>query len=185
MLKSYELLYILHPDLEGTTDKAMDKVAAFITQTNGKILSQEDWGKRKLAYSVAKNDFGVYVLVQFQTETGKLKDIERNLHLSEEIMRYLLVALTEIKEAKKISKREKPVSLIEPAESEKTEKEMEIKSTDKIVLPEEKPKKETVKSEKTTTVKKSAKKTQTEKANKTEEKERLKKLDEKLEELLK
>lgn len=189
MLKSYELLYIVHPDLEGTTDKVMDKVAGFIKKTDGEVLSQEDWGKRKLAYKVTKNDFGVYVLVQFQTESTKLREIERNLHLSEEIMRSMIVSLPEVKEIrqKTKSKVEKTENLLEPIEEEiKMETEKEIKkpaskkTVQKEVAAKEKPKKTTRKTETQakTQIKETGKKA-------TDEKERMKKLDEKLEELLK
>jgi small subunit ribosomal protein S6 len=210
MLKSYELLYIVHPDLEGTTDKVMEKVAGFVTKTDGKIISQEDWGKRKLAYKIAKNDFGVYVLVQFSTESTKLREIERGLRLSEEIMRSMIITLPEEKEVKKQTKK-----AIKPSATEKekiTQKVVEDKieiekaneSPDDSVGPmtptesvEEKTPTKTVKKDtkgKSPVVKdriEIAKKTikKTEKPKKEtkaeDEKSRLKKLDEKLEELLK
>jgi small subunit ribosomal protein S6 len=236
MLKNYELLYIVHPDLEGTTDKVMEKIAGFVTKTDGKIISQEDWGKRKLAYKIAKNDFGVYVLVQFSTESTKLREIERGLRLSEEIMRSMIITLPEEKEVKKQTKKAtKP----QTAEKEKitqivVEEKTEIESSDDSVGPmtltvvsdssesqptesvgKEKPvakkavKKEAIKaksSEETVIApadsvekkpgvikdrieiaKKAVKKTEKPKkeAKAEDEKSRLKKLDEKLEELLK
>ncbi len=182
MLKSYELLYIVHPDLEGTTDKVMEKVTGFIKKTDGEILTQEDWGKRKLAYKIAKNDFGVYVLVQFQTESTKLSDIERNLRLSEEILRSMIVVLPEVKEVKRRDKKtgdkkdetEKAtqgVTKKEVVEAEDAEKPKAKKVTKKAVETKEAKEKKVTK--------------KTEKPKAADEKERLKKLDEKLEELLK
>jgi small subunit ribosomal protein S6 len=186
MQKNYELLYIVHPDLEGSTEKVTDKVVASITKAEGKVTSQEDWGKRKLAYKIAKNDFGVYVLINFTVDSEKLHLIERDVRLSEEIMRSMIVAVPDIKEL--VPRREKPAEVEEKAEEPAS-----------IIVAEEKPAKETKKAEpktkkveekKTNVVEKIAvpKKAVVKKPAKSaeaDEKERLKKLDEKLDELLK
>lgn len=192
MLKNYELLYIVHPDLEGSTEKITDKVAGFIKKIDGEITNQEDWGKRKLAYPIAKNDFGVYILVDFTAESGLLPKVENNLKLSEEVMRFMVVALPEMKAVKprrtKPKKDEKPEAVAAEAKAEKPKK-----TEEKVEEPkaEEKPKKtaakkavkteEKPKEEKKTAAK--AKKTEA-KTEKKEEADRMKKLDAKLEEIL-
>ncbi|MEI7690574.1 MAG: 30S ribosomal protein S6 [bacterium] len=207
MLKNYELLYIIHPDLEGTSDKVLDKVAGFIKKTNGDIVSQEDWGKRKLAYQVAKNGFGVYVLVNFTTESTKVAEIEKNLRLSEEILRSIIVILPEIKAPKKSKKDKKQVMV--GADKTATEEKTEIakdevekgslnKTTEaktKTVEPLEPLEKKEVEKkaiketgiDRIEVAKKAVKKTEKPKkeVKPEDEKARLKKLDEKLEELLK
>ncbi|MDD5693453.1 MAG: 30S ribosomal protein S6 [Patescibacteria group bacterium] len=203
MLKSYELLYIVHPDLEGTIEKVMDKVAGFIIKADGKILSQEDWGKRKLAYKISKNDFGVYVLVIFSVESIKLKEVERNMRLSEEIMRSMIVTLPEEKETKKPVKPRTTVTEVDDKRVEKVEKvaisESEIIDVEKVEKPVKKAIKITKKETKEKGIKLPAAKDRIELAKKSvkkiekpkkeakpeDEKARLKKLDEKLEELLK
>jgi len=203
MLKSYELLYIVHPDLEGTIEKVMDKVAGFITKADGKVLSQEDWGKRKLAYMISKNDFGVYVLVNFTIESVLLKEVERNMRLSEEIMRSLIVALPEIKENKKPLKPRLTAAEIETKKAKKEEKRESIKpevqveekaekrsqKATKVIEKEtkEKVEKAPVTKDRIELARKSTKKTEKPKkeVKPEDEKARLKKLDEKLEELLK
>ncbi len=189
MQKNYELLYIVHPDLEGSIEKITEKVAGFITKAGGKITSSEDLGKRKLAYKIAKNDFGIYSLVYFDIESVNLKDVERDLRLSEEIMRSMVVAVPVVS----------PVTLAKRKPRLKKE-EMEAKkdAPASIIVAEEKPeKKVTKKADKAEVAKeavaevaeeKVAKKAapkKTAKAVEKEEKERLKKLDDKLEELLK
>jgi len=206
MLKNYELLYIIHPDLEGTSDKVLEKVAGFIKKTNGDIVSQEDWGKRKLAYQVSKNDFGVYVLVNFTTESTKVAEIEKNLRLSEEILRSIIVVLPEMKAPKKSKKEKKTVVAgaektitVEATEiaKDKAKKEPSKKTTEvktKTVETVEEKEKDAVEEVKNETgidrievAKKAIKKTEKPKkeAKPEDEKARLKKLDEKLEELLK
>lgn len=179
MQKNYELLYIVHPDLEGSTDKVTEKVTGFITKADGKITNQEDWGKRKLAYTMAKNDFGVYVLVNFTIDSLELHKVERDLRLSEEILRSMIVAVPDVKEIV-VKPRKEKVEV-------KTEEKVEEPAS--IIVAEKKPVKKTVKKaapkmEKKATVKKAAPKKPAKTAE-VSEAERLKKLDEKLDELLK
>jgi small subunit ribosomal protein S6 len=187
MLKNYELLYIVHPDLEGSTDKVNEKVAGFIKKVGGEITSQEDWGKRKLAYKIAKNDFGVYVLVNFSAESSNLHEIERDLRLSEEIMRSMVTAAIEESEVeakkptkktekKAETKKEEPASIIVTDEEEKPKKATK-KAAEKTEAVAEEVKEEKAKPAKKAAVKKAE--------NPEDEAERLKKIDEKLDELLK
>ncbi|PIZ00203.1 30S ribosomal protein S6 [bacterium (Candidatus Howlettbacteria) CG_4_10_14_0_8_um_filter_40_9] len=158
-MKKYELVYIIHPDLENTTDKVTEKVAGFIKKKSGVIISQDNWGKRKLAYDIKKVDIGIYVAVVFEAEAKDVREIEKNIILSEEIIRHLLV----LHEEGYISKRNE-----EKASEEKTGKKPAVKEEEKLDLDLEEKKEEAKAEEKP------------EKA----EKERLKELDEKLEELL-
>jgi small subunit ribosomal protein S6 len=195
MLKNYELLYIVHPDLEGTTDKVSEKVSGFIGKIDGKILNQEDWGKRKLSYAIAHNDFGVYVLVEFQAESEKLNELERNLRLSEEVIRSMVVSLPEEKEAAKKAKSKKVQKVEETKDELKEEKKIEeepkaaeaVEETIEKEVEEkvEKPKKTTKKTEtKTEKTEEKSKKEDASTSSAQDEEDRLKKLDEKLEEIL-
>jgi small subunit ribosomal protein S6 len=193
MQKNYELLYIVHPDLEGTTDKVVEKVAGFITKNGGKITASEDWGKRKLAYPIAHNDLGVYELVNFELETTKLAEVERELRIAEEVMRSMIVAIPEIspvtaakkkpriaREAEEVVEetKEEPANIIVAEEKPKRAPRKKAEVTEKTPakeVKEEKPKK--------AVTKKTTKKT--EEVDEKAEAERLKKLDEKLDELLK
>jgi small subunit ribosomal protein S6 len=195
MPKNYELLYLLHPDLEGTTDKVMEKVSGFIKNVDGEILSQEDWGKRKLAYKVAKNDFGVYILITFKADPIKVMEIERNLRLSEEVMRSMIITLPEeekVSRSKRTAKprREKEETVKAEVVEEKIEKPAKeeaetIKEKEPAKEKAEKPKAKPAR-DRIEEAKKSVKKVEKpKKESAKDEKARLKKLDEKLEELLK
>jgi small subunit ribosomal protein S6 len=182
MQKNYELLYIVHPDLEGSTDKVTEKVTGFINRPGGKVTSQEDWGKRKLAYPISKNDFGVYVLVNFTIDSEKLSDVERDMRLSEEVLRSMIVVVPDLKEVTPRVKKDKPEAKVEKVEAPAS-----------IIVSDEKPAKKTAAKKdvaKTEEVEAPAKKAAVKKAapkkeTKAEEAARLKKLDEKLDELLK
>jgi len=198
MQKNYELLYIVHPDLEGSTEKVTEKVAGFIKKAGGEITGSEDWGKRKLAYKIAKNEFGVYALVNFSIDSMELHLVERDLHLSEEILRSMIVVVPDVKEIILKPRKEKA----EDAEEAKTEEPASIIVAEEkpanIIVAEEKPKKKpAVKktaaktetkaevAEKKPVVKKAAAPKKPAKNGEADEAERLKKLDEKLDELLK
>ena len=155
-MRKYELAFIVHPDLEETVDKVIEKVSGFLKKTGGAIISTDNWGKRKLAYPIAKNDFGVYVFVKFEAEPKDIRNIEKNVLMSEEIVRHLLVGYEEIF-VKIEEKKEKPKR--ETVKKEKKEEPETIEVTVEKEEKEEKPKEKV-------------------------EKERMKELDEKLEELL-
>lgn len=153
----YELLYIVHPDLEASIDKITGNVRSFIENRKGKINYEENWGKRKLAYEVKKADTGIYVLWFFEAPQSALAKIERDLRLTEEVVRYMILATPD--------KKAKPVK----AKKEKAEKAVEAEA---------KPAAEK------TTAKKAAAKPKAEKAPVEKEAVRMKKLDEQLGALL-
>ncbi len=101
----YEILYIVHPDLEASIDKITDRVRAFIEDRGGKITYEENWGKRKLAYEIRKSEVGIYLLWYFEVPAENLAKIERDLRLTEEVIRYMILAKREeVKTAPKTKK---------------------------------------------------------------------------------
>lgn len=104
----YEILYIVHPDLEASIDKITDRVRSFIEDRSGKITYEENWGKRKLAYEIKKSDVGIYLLWYFEAPAENLAKIERDLRLTEEVIRYMILAKNEKITAPKPAKKEKP-----------------------------------------------------------------------------
>lgn len=105
---NYELLYIVHPDLESSIDKSIDRVRSYVEKRDGKIIYEENWGKRKLAYPINKTDVGIYVLWYFNAPKNKIASIEKDLRINEEVMRFMLLVAEEKKEAK--PKKEKPAA---------------------------------------------------------------------------
>lgn len=121
-MQKYELLYIVHPDLESSIDKITDRVRSFVESRKGKVNYEENWGKRKLAYEIKKNEVGIYVLVYFEAPTESLAKIERDLRLTEEVIRFMILATSDkIKTEKKprAEKVEEPKIKEEKIEEEK------------------------------------------------------------------
>ena len=91
-MKEYELTVLIHPDLEVDIDKPLDKVRSLITTNGGKIINEDIWGKKKLAYKIKNEDFAVYVYFDAELPSDAPLKISNTLNISDEVLRYLLVA---------------------------------------------------------------------------------------------
>jgi len=95
-LRDYELVVIISPEV---TDEevpiTLEKMNQFITDRGGSITEVNQWGRRKLAYPIENFMEGNYVLTQFKMEPKQTAELEASLRLSEEILRHLLVRLSD------------------------------------------------------------------------------------------
>lgn len=92
--RDYELVFIISPEVEEESlETIVGNVNQFITGKGGVISSEERWGKRKLAYPIERFLEGNYVLTRFKMEPVWSKELETNLHISEEILRHLLIKI--------------------------------------------------------------------------------------------
>lgn len=91
-MPSYELVFIFKPDFqEDEFSQALSKVNDFITKIGGTVTETNPWGKRKLAYPIKKQTEGNYVLEKVQIKSTALKELDVNLKLSEDVLRYLFI----------------------------------------------------------------------------------------------
>jgi len=91
---AYELMYVVRPTVdEQTLASVNEKVDKFITSNGGEIVRRDDWGKRRLASPLQKFTEGFYAVVQFNFPAPGVRDLERALQLTEEVLRYLVVRL--------------------------------------------------------------------------------------------
>ena len=89
--RDYELTLIISPEVgDEALDTTIAGVSQFITGKGGIISEVEQWGKRKLAYPIRHFMEGSYVLIQLKMKPTLSKELEANLQISEEILRYLL-----------------------------------------------------------------------------------------------
>lgn len=94
--KEYETIYILRSDVDAdTADKVQSRVAEVVSRDNGKLVKVESWGRRKLAYPVAKQKRGVYVYVKYVGRGGVVQELERNLKLQDTVLKYQTVLTAE------------------------------------------------------------------------------------------
>jgi small subunit ribosomal protein S6 len=94
--KEYETIYILRPDVDAdTADKVQGRVAEVIDREKGKLVKVEAWGRRRLAYPVAKHRKGVYVFVKYVGKGGLVSELERNLKLQDSVLKFQTVLTNE------------------------------------------------------------------------------------------
>jgi small subunit ribosomal protein S6 len=104
-MRAYESIFVLKPELnDKKVDEQVEKVRGFIEKSGGRVIIVEKWGKKKLAYLIKKNRFGIYILVRFESEPALISNLQRNYKLNEDIIRYMTVLYREI--AKKASAAE-------------------------------------------------------------------------------
>lgn len=99
-MKEYELTVLIHPDLEMDLDKPLEKIKKIISSQNGKISKEHNWGKKKLAYSIQKEGFAVYVHMELELPPESVTKISNSLNITDEVLRYLLVSTDEKTRAK-------------------------------------------------------------------------------------
>ena len=90
-MQEYELTVLIHPDLEADLEKPLTKVRELIKTSGGKITKEDNWGKKKLAYQIRKEDFAVYVSMDLELPADAPLKISNTLNITDEVLRYLLV----------------------------------------------------------------------------------------------
>src|SRR3954469_5160750 len=94
--REYETIYILRPD--STNDviaQVNTKVRNLIEAGQGTLLKIDNWGKRKLAYEVKKQLKGIYLFFSYLGTAGLVEELERNLRLTDSVIRYYSVKIAE------------------------------------------------------------------------------------------
>lgn len=92
-MREYELTVLFQPDLEANLEPALKKVREIITDNKGKVVSEDNWGKKKLAYRIAREDFAVYVHFELELPAGSVAKIGNTLNITDEVIRHLLVSV--------------------------------------------------------------------------------------------
>ena len=97
-MNKYEVVYIIDPAVEDEARKALiAKFNDLITGNGGSVDKVEEWGKKRLAYAIDYKTEGYYVLVNFQAEAELPKELERNLQISDSVIRYQVIKQIERK----------------------------------------------------------------------------------------
>jgi small subunit ribosomal protein S6 len=95
-MRDYELTLVVRPDVEDTgLASLLEKIKGLITTAGGQGIQVEPWGRRHLAYPIKKITEAQYFLIRAQLPAQALRELERNLRLTEEILRFLLVRTDE------------------------------------------------------------------------------------------
>ncbi len=158
-MRYYELLYIVNPNFEDDkVNNIIDEIGNEINKFKVSIINHNIWGKKRLAYPIKNNKYGIYILLQFSAEKFDfLIEFERFLILNKSVIRHQLVRLDEepAKEdnvepvvekdglpKEESSEKPKDDSKIDPVEEDKVEKTEKTEKVEKVEKTEEVEKKE-------------------------------------------
>jgi small subunit ribosomal protein S6 len=96
-LREYELMFVLTPDLqEDGVQAATERVSSLITTRGGEITKVDTWGRRRMAYPIRRHIDGYYTVMRFRLEANLTDELERNLRLTEPVLRHLVVRAEEV-----------------------------------------------------------------------------------------
>jgi|SRR5665213_947316 len=95
----YETVFIARQDISGTqVDALADQFAGIIAEQGGEVKKRENWGLRNLAFRMKKNRKGHYVLFNLDAPSAAIVEMERNMRISEDILRYLTIRVDALEE---------------------------------------------------------------------------------------
>jgi len=86
----YEIAVLFDPGLEIDLDKATGRVEKILTDNGATITNTDNWGKRKLAYTIAKHDMAIYVIYTVEMPGANVQKLESVLNITDEVIRFLI-----------------------------------------------------------------------------------------------
>lgn len=89
-MNQYEIAVLYHPDLEVDLEKATSRVEKIFTDNGGKVVSTDNWGKRKLAYNIKRNESAIYVIYTVDLPAENVAKVESTLNITDEVIRFLI-----------------------------------------------------------------------------------------------
>ena len=96
--RQYELVFILPPDTtERQVTELHEQIEAVVSRLSGEIEKTENWGRRRLAYEIARRKEGVYVLEVINGTGELMKELDRRLRVMDQVMRHMIVRVDEAK----------------------------------------------------------------------------------------
>jgi small subunit ribosomal protein S6 len=116
-MRRYELIFIVQPELSEEETKAVsDRYIQIITAQKGIIIKTEDWGKRRLAYDIKKQSRGNYILVDFYGPGSMILEIERNLKIDDNILKFITVKTSDPFDPEILEEERKKEQLLQEAQ---------------------------------------------------------------------
>ena len=86
-MTSYETIFIVHPDQGGKVKEFIDRFKKIIEGLEGAVSQADEWGLMDLAYRIRKQGKGYYSLLRYQSSARAVEELERNMRLSDEVLR--------------------------------------------------------------------------------------------------
>tara|TARA_S200000501_G_C20572381_1_gene633533 strand:- start:47 stop:526 length:480 start_codon:yes stop_codon:yes gene_type:complete len=97
VMRFYETIYIVDPNLENMVlEKTMNQIQDELQKTKAKIINHREWGKKRLAYQIANQKYGSFMLLQFElNDLTAMEDFNTWLKLNNVVLRHMTVGLQE------------------------------------------------------------------------------------------
>jgi small subunit ribosomal protein S6 len=103
-MRHYELMVILDPSLdERTVSPSLDQFLRVVTGDGGTVEKVDIWGKRRMAYEIAKHAEGIYAILDVQCEPSTVAELDRQLSLNESVLRTKVMRAQVRKQAHRVS----------------------------------------------------------------------------------
>ncbi len=113
-MRHYEIVFIVHPDQSEQVPQMVERYKGQIAARNGIVHRLEDWGRRQLAYPLAKVHKAHYVLMNIECDNETLGELEHSFKFSDAVLRHLIVKMPKAVTAPSpMMKEEKSKSLME------------------------------------------------------------------------
>ena len=80
---------------ESVVSGALDRIARVVSEAGGQIGKVDRWGRRRLAFEIERHGEGYYVVAEFTADPGSIAELERSLHLADEVLRFKVVVRPE------------------------------------------------------------------------------------------
>ncbi len=122
-MRHYEICFIVHPDQSEQVPAMVERYKGIVAARNGKVHRLEDWGRRQLAYPIAKVHKAHYVLMNIECDGETLAELEHAFKFNDAVLRHLTIQMTRaftepspmMKEEKSRSMMERPGEAAAPA----------------------------------------------------------------------
>jgi small subunit ribosomal protein S6 len=92
-MRHYEIVFIVHPDQSEQVPQMVERYKGVIAQRSGTVHRLEDWGRRQLAYPLAKIHKAHYVLMNIECDNETLTELEHSFKFSDAVLRHLIVKM--------------------------------------------------------------------------------------------
>ncbi|HEX9717653.1 MAG TPA: 30S ribosomal protein S6 [Actinomycetota bacterium] len=91
-LRPYEVMFILPPETdESVIGGVLDRMTRIVSEGGGEVGKVHRWGRRRLTYEIAQQTEGYYVVAEFTADPSVIRELERSMHLADEVLRFKVV----------------------------------------------------------------------------------------------
>ena len=95
---------------EALVGTALDRITKVVASAGGEVGNVDRWGRRRFAYEIAKQTEGYYVVAKFTAEPATVAELERTLHVADEVLRHKVLVVPKIQERRKKDEKQEASS---------------------------------------------------------------------------